>query len=259
MVTVYLDIVILLNFLVDWLLLLGTNQLCGYSSKCGKMALAAGAGSLYAACCFLPGFIFLGNLLWRIISLILMSWIAFGCNINALRCGAIFVLLSMAMGGVAVGVSQGGFWQLLLAALGVLLVCMIGFRGRLAVAKYVPVEIMFKGKKVCMTALHDTGYGLKDPITGKPVLVVGAEIAQKLVGLTGQQLRQPLEVMASGVIPGLQLVPYRSVGQPCGMLLALRIHEVKIGNIKQSALVAFAPNRLCYEGAYQAITGGIIC
>lgn len=257
--TVYLDIVIVLNFLVDWLLLLGTNQLCGFPLKCGKAALAATFGSVYAACCFLPGFAFLGNFIWRVVSLLLMSWIAFGCNIDSLRRGMVFVLLSLAMGGIAVSIEEGGFLQLVLAAAGVVLLCMIGFRGRLSVVNYVPIEISFNGKRVSITALQDTGNGLKDPITGKPVLVVGAEVAQKLIGLSADQLRQPLEVMTSGIIPGLQLVPYRAVGQPCGMLLALRIREVKIGKIKQSMLVAFAPDRLSCEGAYQALTGGALC
>ncbi len=255
-VTVYLDIVILLNFLIDWLLLLGTNRLCGYSPGWGRAAVAAGVGGVYAGCCFLPGFVFLGNWLWRIVSLLLMSWIAFGFSISALRRGVVFTLLSMALGGVALGMGTGGFWQLVLAAAAVALMCMAGFRGKLGIVNYIPIEITFGGKQLHITALQDTGNGLRDPVTGRPVLVVGGDVAMQLTGLTDQQLRQPLEVMTSGTIPGLRLVPYRAVGQPCGMLLAIRIPEVKIGDVKQSTLVAFAPDRLSREGAYQALTGG---
>ena len=254
--TVYLDIVILLNFLIDWLLLLGTNRLCGYSPGGGRAVVAAGVGGIYAGCCFLPGFIFLGSWLWRIVSLLLMSWIAFGFSVSALRRGIVFTLLSMALGGVAMGMGTVGFWQLVLAAAAVALMCIVGFRVKLGMVNYIPIEITFGGKQLRITALQDTGNGLRDPLTGRPILVVGAEIARQLIGLTDQQLRQPFEVMTAGNIPGLRLVPYRAVGQPCGMLLALRIPEVKIGNVKQSTLVAFAPDRLSQEGAYQALTGG---
>ena len=75
---VYLDLVMLLNFLVDYLLLLGTNRLSGSPMTPGRCALAAVLGSVYAGACLLPGFRFLGNFLWRCVSLGLMAVLAFG-------------------------------------------------------------------------------------------------------------------------------------------------------------------------------------
>lgn len=253
--TVYLDVVVLLNFLVDWLLLLGTNRLCGYPPGLRRTALAAGLGGIYAGGCLLPGFAFLGNLFWRLVSLMLITWVAFGISISSLRRGAVFILLSMALGGVAIGLGNGGFGHLALAAAGVSLMCWLGFRGGLGTVAYVPVEISFGGKHLQLTALKDTGNTLRDPVTGRPVLVIGAEEAQKLTGLTPLQLKQPLQSITC--LPGSRLIPYRAVGQPCGMLLAIRINDVKIGGKKESVLVAFAPNILSSEGAYQALTGGI--
>ena len=43
---VYLDLVMLLNFLVDYLLLLGTNRLSGSPMTPGRCALAAVLGSV---------------------------------------------------------------------------------------------------------------------------------------------------------------------------------------------------------------------
>ena len=67
--TVYLDGVILLNFLVDFLLLLGASRLCGQPVKTYRVCGAAAVGGIYAGACLLPGFYFLGNLLWRTVSL----------------------------------------------------------------------------------------------------------------------------------------------------------------------------------------------
>lgn len=256
--TVYLDIVILLNFLVDILLLMGTNSLCGHPPNWKRSALAAAVGGLYGGACVLPGFYFLGNTLWRVVSLSLMAWIAFGVSLSAVRRAIVFVLLSMALGGAAVGLGGGGTGVLVSAA-GVFLMCFLGFRGKIGAAHYVPVELSYQGKMIRVTALHDTGNTLRDPVTGRPVLVVGADVAQQLLGITQQQLQSPVNAVTDARLSGLRLIPYRSVGQSAGLLLALCLQEVKIGSWKGSSLVAFAPDRLCVTGEYQALTGGIVC
>ena len=254
----YLDVAVLLNFLIDFLLLLGTNRLAGFPPGAGRAALAAGVGSVYAACCLIPGFHFLGNFLWRLVSLTLMSVIAFGCRRIALRRCVLFVLLSMALGGAALGIGKGGFWGLVAAAAGVSLMCALGFRGKAGGTGYVPVELRYAGKKVCLTGLRDTGNTLRDPVTGQQVLVTGAEVARELTGLTPQQLRNPVETLTSAAVPGLRLIPYRAVGQKGGMLLAMRFPDVKVGNWRGSSIVAFAPEGLGKDGAYQVLTGGAI-
>lgn len=257
--TVYLDVVILLNFLVDFLLLLGTNSLCGHPPGWKRAVLAASVGGLYGGCCLLPGFHFLGNICWRTVCLLLMSWLAFGFSVSALRRGIVFVLLSMALGGIAVGFGGSGIVMLTAAASGIFLMCFLGFRGKIGAVHYLPVELSYGGKTMRLTALHDTGNTLRDPVTGRPVLVVSADVAQQLLGVSQQQLRSPVTTVADAFLPGLRLVPYRSVGQSAGMLLALCLQEVKIGNWKGSSLVAFAPDILCASGEYQALTGGMVC
>lgn len=256
--TVYVDMVFLLDFLIDYLLLLGTNRLCGYPPEWRRSAVAAGVGGAYSGLCLMPGLAFLGNTIWRIVILGILAWITFGFSRSALRRCAVFVILSMALGGVAFGLGSKSAWTLPLGAVVIFIMCYVGFRDRIGAVSYLPVELTYGGKSLRLTALEDTGNGLRDPVTGRPVLVVDAEIAQKLTGLTQQQLRSPVSSVAQSVIPGLRLIPYRAVGQPCGLLLALRIPEVRIGKWKGSSLVAFAPDGLSREGAYQALTGGTV-
>lgn len=251
---VYLDVVILLNFLVDFLLLMGTNRLCGYPARPGRAALGGAIGGIYAGMCLLPGFSFLGNVLWRAVSLGLMASVCFGFTRNALRRGAVFALLSLALGGAALGLTSKGFWAIIAAAGCICVLCAVGFRGKLTGQSYVPVELTYGGKRIKLMALQDTGNTLRDPITGRQVLVVGADIAHQLTGLTVQQLQRPVENV--GFLPGLRLIPYRAVGQEAGLLLALKLPQVKIGTWQGSTLVAFAPEGLSPEGAYQALTGG---
>ena len=255
---VYLDLAMILNFLVDFLLLMGTNRLAGYPPGSGGAAKAAALGGIYAGACMVPPLRFLGSGFWRLVSLCLMAVIAFGWNRSALQRGAVFVLLSTALGGIALGFGDGSFAVLVLASAVLWLLCRVSFRGSLGSREYVAVELTYGEKKLDLLALRDTGNTLRDPLTGEQVLVAGADVALELVGLTEHQLRHPVETMASGALPGLRLIPYHAVGQPGGMMLAMRFENAKIGTTVGSPLVAFAPQVLARGEAYRMLTGGAV-
>ncbi len=254
---IYLDMVVLLNFLVDYLLLLGTNRLSGFPPGSWRCAAGALLGGLYAGACLLPGFRFLGSILWRTVMLCLMAMLAFGINTSALKRGGIFLLLSLAMGGMAISAGRGDFLSLLLSGGGIWLLCSWAFGGAVGGREYVPVELRWQGNTLSLIALRDTGNTLRDPITGEQVLVIGAQAAQDLTGLTLAQIASPLETLTQHPLPGLRLIPYHAVGKMGGMLLAMRFSDVRIGNRRQSALVAFAPEGLGRGDAYQALTGSL--
>lgn len=256
--TVYLDLVVLLNFSVDFLLMIGTNRLCGCPMKPGKCAVAAAVGGVYAGMCLIPGFSFLGNRFWSLIALAGMILIAFGRKRSALKRGILFVFLSMALGGIALYSGTEGIGGLFAAALGVMTACLIGFSGRAGGAQYVAVKLTRAGKKVELTALRDTGNQLKDPISGQQVLVAGPEAAKALMGLTQEELSRPVETMAALGEKGLRLIPYRAVGNSAGMLLAARMDEVIVGGEKWGDLVAFAPQQIGPGEEYQALAGGVL-
>jgi len=253
---VYLDLVMVLNFLVDFLLLLGTNRLSGFSAQPWRCAGAALLGAVYSGACLLPGFRFLGNLLWRCVSLGLMVVMGFGCDAGALKRGGIFLLLSMAMGGIALSIGRGDVFSLVLCAALCLVLSIVSFGGKVGGREYVPFKITYEGRSASFIALKDTGNTLRDPVTGEQVLIVSPEIASRLTGLTAQQIGNPLQTLVFRPVPGLRLIPYRSVGNAGGFLLAKRFADVTVGDKKQSALVAFAAEGLGRGEVYQALTGG---
>jgi len=254
--TVYVDVVMLLNFCVDFLLLLGANRLCGHPSRPGRCALAAVFGAGYAGCCLLPGFSFLSRLPWPPVFLILMVWIGYGWQKNAWKRGILFVFLSMALGGIAMLAGARGFWGILAAALGVLLLCVVGFSQHRAAARIVRVELWTEGRTLKLMALHDTGNQLQDPITGQPVMVAGADVAQSLLGLTEEELEDPAKTLMEFRIPKMQLIPYHSVGKNQGLLLAVKMDKVTVDGVPWGRLVAFAPKKFSSGSEYQALVGG---
>ena len=246
------------NFIIDYMLLLGTNRICGNPLKAGRCAVGAIIGSTYVTICMLPGFQFLQVLLWRIVSFCIIVVAAFGVSLNTLRRACVFAILSVAMGGIATGLDIQGTAALLIALLIVTVLCHIGFCNRLGSTKLLPVEIYFDSRKISVTALYDTGNTLRDPVTGRSVLIVDANIARELIGLQPEQLRDPVKTIAAAEVPGLRLIPYKTVGNSDGLLLALYIPVVKINKKMKNVMVAFAPEKLSGDGTYQALTGGTI-
>ena len=249
------DLVMGLNFAVDLLLLLGANSLSGHPPDYKRAVLAAALGGIYGGVCLLPGFTFLGNSIWRLVFLGLMAVIAFGWDQSAFRRGALFVVLSMALGGIALGLHQEGFVSLIAAASGLSLLCLIGFPRGAGGEIYRKVELEHRGRRRILVALHDTGNQLRDPVTGRPVLVVGPDVARELMELSPGQLASPMETMLS--VSGLRLIPYQAVGQSAGMLLAVRMDEVRMDGKKWDGIVAFAPEKFGNNG-YEALAGGVI-
>ena len=155
----------------------------------------------------------------------------------------------------SMGISMG----IMLALAGLLwLLCRVGFGGQQGMQEYVPVELTWQGKTLRLLALRDTGNTLRDPLTGESVLICGADVGEQLLGLPRTAFLDPTGTLAAGILPGARLIPYRSVGQPAGLLLALRMKDVKVGAQIISPLVAFAPQEIG-GSCYQMLTGGMGC
>ena len=254
---VYVDGVMVINFLVDFLLLLGTKRMCGCPADKKRLVAAALLGSLYSGVCLLPDFRFLGHLHWRVVCLVLMGGVAFGWNRSTVQQCGMFLFLTLALGGLAVSLGRTDFWTLLLAGGVLWILSRLSIAPRTGNQEYVSLKIQNNGRQITLLALRDTGNTLHDPVTGQQVLVISASAAVRLTGLTEQQLKDPLGTMAAHTLPGLRLIPFRTVGQSGGMMLAMQFEEVMVDGRKRKAIVAFAPENFGGSGTYQALTGGV--
>ena len=87
MTVIYLDELFLLNFVVDYLLLLAAGRLCGEVLRRGWLALGAAVGAGYAAAAFLPGMGFLLHPLCKLAAAVLALLAGYGRSRHLLRVG----------------------------------------------------------------------------------------------------------------------------------------------------------------------------
>lgn len=242
-------ITVILYCVAELLLLISTNQLFGKKILKKRIILALLFCCIYCLACLCIPFPIIRSPVGRLLSLLTMGWIVFG---SSWQCSAVFVLLSLALVGMVTNAQSIWFWILSTLTIGGL--SLLGFRN-LSVRRYVPVVLRHNDQSVALTALRDTGNTLCDPVTGQPVMVVAAEIAGKLMGLTPEELCLPIHTIRR--LPGSRLIPYHSVGCNEGFLLAVRLGDVTVGSWRGSCLVAFAPNALG-AGEFQALIGGTL-
>lgn len=239
-----------IRLLVIFMLLVSTDQLCGQPIIIKRLLRGVLIGLLYALACMRQDLYFLGNKLWYFVFTILIALAAFGMEKRSVRPVIVFFLINLILDGIAS--DRTDIVSGLVSVVGLLALYLMGFLSHGEIL--IPVQLSHNGKVLQIYALRDTGNRLVDPVTGKPILIVGADIATELVGLTEKQLRHPVEAMGS--LPGMRLIPYSTIGQQGQLILAMKVQEVRIGKRKRNGLVAFAPVNIGTVDTYQALMGG---
>ena len=256
MTVVYADSVFALNALVDYLLLLGTARLAGIPLRRGRYLIAALLGGMYAVACFLPGGGFLAQTPVKAAAGIFLALVAFGGEERLFRLTVLLFVVSCAMAGgvLGVGLLSGGaipavngiFYTdidarvLLVTATAAYLLLSLVFRAAAThgvAGELLDVRLSLGGRSVELTALHDTGNSLRDPLTGGHVLVISPAAAGELLGKEAADLLgtkgDPLIQLSAlrRLLPGVKprLIPYSAVGTPEGLMLAFRADWARIG------------------------------
>lgn len=284
MTVIYIDSLFLLNFVVDYLLLLCAGRLAGEVLRRGRLALGAALGAAYAAAVFFPGMGFLLHPLCKLGAAVLALLVSYGGSRRLLRVSLVFFAVAAAfgggifalelLGGRGLTLKNGIFYSamdlklILLSAAGcyALLTLVLQRTARHSAARreLTAALLTLEGRRVALTALVDTGNTLTDPANGRPVMVAEGERLAPLFppgqAPDAQALRDPVKAMerlsAQGWQGRCRLLPYQSVGVECGLLLALRLDGAKIGTEDYGKLlVALSPTRLSDGGGYSALIG----
>ena len=128
---------------------------------------------------------------------------------------------------------------------------------------------IIKPQDINTKALIDTGNMLKEPITNTPVVVVEKillyecipkEILNNINQIIGGDLEKIPQQIQSQYISKLKLIPFSSLGKQNGMLLGIKVQQIKIIKeseeiTKENIIVGIYQQSLTKNGEYQALMG----
>lgn len=254
MKVIYIDTLFIVNLAADYLLLVCSGRVCGVILRRRRYLIAAAVGSLYAVAVYLPGFGILSLPAAKLGVGLIMAVIAFGGEVNMLRCGGVFMAVSAAFGGFMWAIELAGGHPafdartLIVSFAGCYLLLAWVMRRRVTSAALprVHVELSLGGNKTELIALVDSGNGLVDPISDIPVMVVSPHVAAPLFGVSEELLSMDAVALAEAssaydTLAGrLRLIPYSAVGSS-GLLAVFRPDEVRVDGAEREMLVAISP------------------
>lgn len=265
MSVIYLDVLVALNFLIDYLLLWGTARVLRHPCKRWRMVVAALLGGIGACVILLPPLSFwlqtairlgIGNLL----VLVAFSWngpVAFVKQTVVLFVvSALFAGISAALWFFAApqglyvynGVVYYDVSPLLLTALSVIGYGAVCVYDRLT-QKHRPagkiryaITVCFDGRETTLATLLDTGHHVTEAFSGSPVVMVDRQAVSAILPPETAVLSGGLSGAATAVRWHVRMIPCRTVGG-------------------STVLPALCPDRMCIAdgtGVQKTLTGAYI-
>ncbi len=241
--TIYIDVLLFFNAVINYLLLLAASAICGVPLKLGRHLLAAAVGALTSLYILAPPLGAVVGIAVRLLfaAAIVFSGFGFGSFKRFLRLLAVFFAVTFGFGGAMLAlytyiappgmVVNGGVVYfdvspilLILgtaAAYGVLLTFRRVTAKSAPEARRVGVTISLPGVTLRLNAMIDTGHSLRDPFTGEPVVLIDAAAAKSLFGA---DVPSP-DVLPDTLRARFRLIPCSTAGGD-GLLPAIRCDSV---------------------------------
>lgn len=289
--TVYVDVVLIENLCMNYIILFGTGYIIKLKIKHWRILVSSSIGAVYAILAYMGIFPLYANIVVKIILSLCMVYIAFNPkNIKAIiKELALFYLVSFALGGCAfallyivrpqdIFMKDGvyiGTYPIKIALLGGI----VGFIITYVAFKVVKTrmnkneliyEIVLKinEKELTTKVMLDTGNMLKDPISNNPVVLIEKKI---LYNILPKELLENTKNMLGGDFKNnedleneyrtrLRIIPFTSVGKQNGMMLGIKVDEIKIITdideiINTNAIVCVYEKEFSKRGKYFGIMG----
>lgn len=287
--TIYLDLILLENIVMNYIIILATGMICKVNIKYIRVFLSSLLGAVYAIITYVAGMEIYTSQITKIIVSICMVYIAFNStNLKTmLKQLVIFYLTSFCFGGAAyyllynikpnlIQSSNGilvGTYPIKIAVLGGILgFFIINISFKIIKSKITKkdmiydIEIFYKENKSNIKAILDTGNLLTDPITKTPVLIVEA---QKLKNIIPEKIlnniedviyNNDFEKIDEGIKTRCSIIPFSSIGKNNGIIIGFRPDYIKIyadegEEIRKKVIVGIYNNKISKNGLYSGLIG----
>ncbi len=290
--TIYIDIVLLENLIMNFIILLATGLILKEKIKKVRLLLSSLLGAIYSVVSYMSVLEIYTSMILKIILSIVMLYIAF--NPQSLKKMwkdiLLFYLTSFVFGGAAFAfiyivkpqeiLMKNGLFlgtyplkTILLGAMIAFIIIITAFTVvKTKITKkdmFCEIEIRLNGKTIQTTAMLDTGNMLKEPITNTPVVVVEhtllydcipKEILNHLQELLEGEFHNIPEKIKEEYITRLKFIPFSSLGKQNGMLLGIRAENMILKTeekeeTKENIIIGIYQNSLTKKGEYRALIG----
>lgn len=291
--TVYLDVVLIENLCMNYIILFATSYILKIKQKHIMMILSSLLGGIYAIATYMGVLKIYSNIFFKIILSIIMIYLAFTPNTIELLIKELifFYLISFVFGGCAFALlyfikpqnilirngSYVGTYPIKIAILGGI----VGFTIIVVALKLIKSKLRKKDisyeitiwlgeKNITTTAILDTGNMLKDPITLMPVTIVEKETLKEILPnsildnlkniIGGDVPKEVYEDENLKYITRFKVIPFKSIGKENGMLLGFKADKVTIKQeekikIITKVIIGIYDYKLSKKDEYHALIG----
>lgn len=286
---VFVDVLVLENFILNYLLLYIINRFCKCNAKWWKIVLASMFGACYVLVIFFPELRVLYSLLIKMMIPMVMVAIAFtpGDLRGFLKMLFLFYIEAFIIAGCIlcifylynqdISVIRGAALldkmtanYMIIGSLIAIILVKFGFdfldnyhRGE---KNRISIMIIINNKSCRLTALVDTGNSLKDPLTNSPVVVV---YTRAVLGILPEEILNNVDygesleditarIPESDFKSRLRLIPFKALGTDNGLLTGIRVDRINIDlksckKVIENAVIALYNKPLSSDGDYQAL------
>ena len=290
--TIYIDIVLIENLVMNYIILLATGMIIKTRIKHLRLCAGSLIGAIYTVMTYVITIKMYSNFFFKILLSVIMIYVAFNPqNVkNMCKTLVVFYLTSFVFGGAAFALiyiikpqdilmKNGRFLgtyplkTIILSTIVAFLIIIVTFKiVKSKITKkdiYKNIKIEIDEKSINLKAMIDTGNMLKDPITGSPVIIVEKSI---LYNVLPRNLLDNLEKILLGntqnistdvknkYINKLKFIPFSSLGKQNGMLVGIKPTYVEIIEEEETfkredIIVGIYEKSLTKDGKYRALMG----
>lgn len=249
----YIDVFFLVNFMMDYLMLLIEKKILKCSATHGNICIGAVLGSLMTSviiCLPIP-YAFIKFMLFHIVVNTVMIRVGLKIKFGKTFLKAIVMLYisGFLLGGVFTYLHQyiritSLFFAVAMASYYVVLGIFKLLGSTIRSGRYqCSVDLYMNDKKHTVEAIIDTGNGLTDVVTGDPVSILGKSAAT--------------ELLAEEKMRGIRFIPYHSIGKSEGILPVIRLDKMCVHNQEtywiEKPLIGIAEEEISEHGECKLI------
>jgi len=287
--TLYADILFLVNFVMNTFVLWVVSKIIRSKKKTRWIFIGSGTMSLlYTLLIAVEDLRFVNTVFASVVILLVGVFVAYRPPTvkSYIKPMIISYCISFAVGGLGMslffltdiphavyfiagdwqGFYQGVSWQLVLVGMAVSYVLIkIGLRiyqrHSLKRQMLCNVQIFMGETGASFEALVDTGHSLKEPLSKSPVIIAEFEHVKeflpdglKILFYEKREKEFLFSEEPDSFYKRVRMIPFTSLGRANGMLIGFRPDSVMIeGNAPQNVIIGIYNDRLCHDGRYQGL------